>query len=161
MVLDLLQPDHPQLTPVSPRLATARRVSSALFFAIPAITGAVLAALVQPAFWALTGSAVAAWAVSFWVIGRRVSAHRYLEDRADIIVARGRWWRQVTVVPYGRIQFVDLDEGPLLRLFGLARLQLNTASATSDAAIDGIPRAAAQELRERLSERAREAMAGL
>lgn len=161
MVLDLLQPDHPQLTQVSPRLATARRIGSALFFVAPAIAGLVLAVLVHPAFWALTAAAAAGWAVAFWVIGRRVSAHRYLEDRDDIIVARGRWWRQVTVVPYGRIQFVDLDEGPLLRLFGLARLQLNTASATSDAAIDGIPRADAQALRERISERAREAMAGL
>lgn len=161
MVLDLLLPDNPRLTPVSPRLATARRLSAGVFFAIVAVAGAVLGAVLHPGFWALTAAAVLGWAVAFWVIGRRVSAHRYLEDRSDIIVARGRWWRQVTVVPYGRIQFVDLDEGPLLRLFGLATLKLNTASATSDAAIDGIPRAAAQELRERLSARAREEMAGL
>ena len=103
--------------------------------------------------------AVFVW--NLWLIGRQVSAHRFLEAREDIIVARGRWWRSVTVVPYGRIQFIDLDEGPFLRVFGLATLKLNTASASSDAVIAGLPREDARALRERLSDRARERMAGL
>lgn len=161
MTLDLLDPDNPQLIPVSPKLATVRRLTSVIFFAPVAVVGVVLALVIAPAFWALAGCGIAGAAAAFWVIGRQVSAHRYLEDGEDLIVARGRWWRQVTVVPYGRIQFVDIDEGPLLRLFGLATLKLNTASASSDAAIAGIPRGDARELRERLSQRARERMAGL
>lgn len=161
MSLNLLDPDSPDLVSVSPKLATVRRLSAAGLCAPIAVAGAVLAVVVHPAFWALTAAALGGYAWCYWLVGRQVSAHRYREDPDDLIVARGRWWRQVTVVPYGRIQFVDLGEGPLLRLYGLASLQLNTASASSDAVIAGIGREEARELRERLSDRARERMAGL
>ena len=161
MSLNLLDPDNPQLVPVSSRLASVRRISSTALVLPVAVTGVVLAVVVAPAFWALTGSAVVGYGWWLWIIGRQVSAHRYLEGPEDLIVARGRWWRQVTVVPYGRIQFVDRGEGPLLRIHGLASLHLHTASAGSDAVIDGIGREEARHLRERLSARARERMAGL
>ncbi|MFZ2509984.1 MAG: PH domain-containing protein [Gordonia sp. (in: high G+C Gram-positive bacteria)] len=161
MSLNLLDADNPQLTPVSPKLATVRRLSASALCAPIGLLGAVLAVLAHPAFWALTALALVGYAWWYWIIGRQVSAHRYREDSDDLIVARGRWWRQVTVVPYGRIQFIDLGEGPLLRMYGLASLHLNTASAGSDAVIDGLGREQARALRERLSERARERMAGL
>ena len=96
-----------------------------------------------------------------WISVRRADAHRYAELADDLVVASGILWRSVTVVPYGRIQFVDLEEGPLLRLFGLATLKLHPASATSDAVIYGLSRDDAQALRARLSEAARIRMEGL
>ncbi|MFD5867831.1 PH domain-containing protein [Corynebacterium sp. NPDC060344] len=161
MALDLLDPDTPHLTPVSPKLATVRRISAAIWLLPFVVAGAVLAVLVHPLWWIAAGAVAVLFAWIFWVIGRQVSAHRYREDAEDMIVARGRWWRSVTVVPYGRIQFIDIDEGPILRAFGLATVKLNTASASSDAQLSGLPRAEAHELRERLSGRARERMAGL
>lgn len=161
MALDLLDPDSPQLIPVSPKLAAVRRLSATLWYLPFLVVAAMLALLVHPAWWVPFGVVLAVFVWNLWLIGRQVSAHRFLEAREDIIVARGRWWRSVTVVPYGRIQFIDLDEGPFLRMFGLATLKLNTASASSDAAIAGLPREDARALRERLSDRARERMAGL
>lgn len=161
MVLDLLDPDNPDLTPVSPKLATVRRISAASWLLPPLIAAVVLAMLLHPLWWIAAGAVAVFLVWLFWIIGRQVSAHRYREDAEDMIVARGRWWRSVTVVPYGRIQFIDIDEGPLLRAFGLATVKLNTASATSDAQLSGLPRADARALRERLSGRARERMAGL
>ena len=161
MSLDLLDPDCPDLTPVSPKLATLRRMMASAWLLPPLLVSVALALLLHPLWWFIAGvfAVILLWV--FWLIGRRVSAHRYLEDADDMIIASGRWWRSVTVVPYGRIQFIDIDESPLLRLFGLATVKLNTASATSDAQLTGLPRAEARALRERLSGRARERMAGL
>ncbi len=161
VTLDVLNPDNPELTPVSFKLATVRRLSDAAFFLPVFIALVVLTFVLSP--WFALGAAVTlvVWGVLWWFHGRMVTAHRYREDEDDFIVASGRWWRSVTVVPYGRIQFVDLDEGPLLRLFGLATLKLKTASASSDAAVTGVERQEAQLIRQRLSEKARDRMAGL
>lgn len=161
MSLDLLDPDNPDLSPVSPKLATARRITAAIWYLPPLIAFAAMTVSLHVLWWIGAAAVAVIFIWNLWLIGRQVSAHRYREDDEDMIVARGRWWRSVTVVPYGRIQFIDIDEGPLLRLFGLATVKLNTASATSDAQLAGLPRADARALRERLSERARERMAGL
>ena len=49
-------------------------------------------------------------------------------------------FHKATVVPYGRLQFVDVDAGPIDRMFGLATVKLHTASASTDATIPGLPR---------------------
>ena len=40
------------------------------------------------------------------------------------MVKRGRMFRRVTVVPYGRMQYVEVNAGPVARALGLARVQL-------------------------------------
>ena len=159
--LDLLAPENPALHPVDPALAKARRISVAIFAASVAAAATVAAFLFT--IWAglLWIVCLCGYVWMHWLIGRQVRAHRYLEGEDDFIVASGRWWRSVTVVPYGRIQFIDVDEGPLLRMYGLATLKLNTASATSDAEVHGLRRQDALELRARLSQRAHDRMAGL
>jgi membrane protein YdbS with pleckstrin-like domain len=46
---------------------------------------------------------------------------------------RGVLVRRVSVVPYGRMQFVEVTAGPFERAFRLATVQLHTAAAASDA----------------------------
>ena len=65
------------------------------------------------------------------------------------------------MVPYGRIQYVDVTQGPFQRLFGLKVVDVKTASASTDASIPGLPAEEADALRDRLAERARERMSGL
>lgn len=162
MTVDFLDPRSPALTPMSPKYRSAELVSAAIMGAIPVIAAAVLAF-----FWdSVWSRIILAAAVVFlvwllWISVRRAKAHRYAELEDDLIVASGILWRKVTAVPYGRIQFVDLSEGPILRMFGLATLKLNTASATSDAVIYGLTRDDAQALRTRISEAARVRMEGL
>ena len=55
------------------------------------------------------------------------------------------------VVPYGRMQFIDVSAGPIDRNFGLATVQLHTAAAASDARIPGLAQAEADRLRDRLA----------
>ena len=65
-------------------------------------------------------------------------------------------------MPYGRIQYVDVDSGPLERMCGVARLTVRTAGTTTGTMVlFGIPLNVAEELRADLVRRADERMAAL
>jgi len=55
------------------------------------------------------------------------------------------------VVPYGRMQLVDVTAGAIERIFGLATIKLHTAAATTDARIPGLRPDEATRLRDRLA----------
>jgi membrane protein YdbS with pleckstrin-like domain len=96
--------------------------------------------------------AIALLLVLEWLVLRgRYRSWGYLERDDDLIVRRGLLFRQVSVVPYGRMQLIDVTAGPIDRLFGLATVQLHTAAAATDARIPGLPRAEAERLRDRLA----------
>jgi membrane protein YdbS with pleckstrin-like domain len=96
--------------------------------------------------------AIALFLVMEWLVLRgRYRSWGYLERDDDLIVRRGLLFRQVSVVPYGRMQLIDVTAGPIDRLFGLATVQLHTAAAATDARIPGLPRAEAERLRDRLA----------
>ena len=59
-----------------------------------------------------------------------------------------------SLVPYHRIQQIDVVRDPLERLLGLATLVLRTAAATTDAKVPGIPVEDAESVRQALLERA-------
>ncbi len=96
-----------------------------------------------------------------WLIYRSVTAHAWAEREDDLIVKRGRMWRSVTVVPYGRMQFVEVNAGPLARAFGLATIQLHTASPGTDASLSGVRAQDAETLRDRMTSRGEARLAGL
>jgi len=149
-------------TPVSRRLATLRRVLTAVpgllltlvAVVVPAIVGVPAASAT-----ALVPLAVTGWA--WWLIGRQVRAVGYAERAEDLLFRRGVLMRRIVVVPYGRMQYVDVHAGPLDRAFGLARVQLHTASAATDASIPGLAPAEAARLRDRLSSLGQARLAGL
>ena len=95
------------------------------------------------------------------LLQRRVAAWGFCERADDLLVRRGVLVRRLSLVPYGRMQFVDVSAGPLERAFGLATLRLHTAAAASDARIPGLPRAEAERLRDQLSTLGGARMAGL
>ena len=92
---------------------------------------------------------------------RLVTAHAWAEREDDLLVKRGRMWRTVTVVPYGRMQYVEVTSGPLARALGIATLQLHTASPGTDASLSGVPADEAARLRDRLTSRGEARLAGL
>nr|WP_224754831.1 PH domain-containing protein [Streptomyces chumphonensis] len=108
---------------------------------------------------ALLWPAVAAW--GWYALGRNWRSWRYAERADDLLISRGVLWRETTVVPYGRMQLVEVTSGPLERRYGLARLQLHTAAATTDAAVPGLVPAEAERLRDRLTELGEARSAGL
>lgn len=150
---------------VSERLAVGRRaVALSMLGATALVAETVLAATGAaslPAHAALIGALVLLAAWSWWLIGRQVRAYRYAERADDLLVASGVLVRRLVIVPYGRMQLVDVVAGPLDRALGIATLQLHTASASSDATIPGLPPGEAAELRDRLAALGEERTAGL
>ena len=141
--------------PVSPRLATARRVTLVLVYVLVIAGGVVLWLVVYAV------AALAAFVWTWWIIGRRVRSFGYAEREGDLLVVSGILVRRLVVVPYGRMQMVDLRAGPIDRWLGISTVQLHTAAATTDAAIPGLLPADAADLRDRLAARGEERTAGL
>lgn len=148
---------------VSPRLALARRLVVLPVVLVVAAAGMVVLALTVAAWAAALAAAVgllaAVWA--WWLIGRQVAVVGYAERGDDLLVTRGIMFRELVVVPFGRMQLVDVRAGPLDRRFGIARLQLHTAAATTDASVPGLPTAEAQRLRDHLAALGEARSAGL
>lgn len=74
----------------------------------------------------------------------------YLQRPDDLLVRRGMLFRRFVAVPYGRMQVVDITQGPIERMFGLKTLRFVTAAAASAITIPGMPGSTAEELRDRL-----------
>ncbi|HZN74402.1 MAG TPA: PH domain-containing protein [Micromonosporaceae bacterium] len=85
------------------------------------------------------------------VIVRYVRSWGYAERERDLLVRHGRLIRRLSIVPYARMQFVDVTAGPLERAFNLATVQLHTAAAASDARVPGLEPGEAARLRDRLA----------
>ncbi|MFE4464402.1 PH domain-containing protein [Oerskovia sp. NPDC056781] len=147
---------------VSSRLITARLLSVGIFLLVPFVLGAVFA-LVFSLVWLWIVPAVALvigiWCVA--VVPRQVRAIGYAERDDDLLIRKGVMFRSLVVVPYGRMQYVDVQAGPLARRFRIAQVQLHTASPATDASIDGLEPAEAERLRDRLASRGEARLAGL
>jgi membrane protein YdbS with pleckstrin-like domain len=85
------------------------------------------------------------------VVARSVRSWGYAERDDDLLVRHGLFMRKLSIVPYARMQFVDVTVGPMERMFGLATVTMHTAAAASDAQVPGLPAAEAARLRDRLS----------
>jgi len=108
------------------------------------------------------GAGVLAAAIaSLWFLRRRVRAWRYQERDDDLLVGHGVLFRRLSVVPYGRMQYVEVTAGPIERLFGLSTVKMHTAAFASDARIPGLEPAEAARLRDQLATLGEARAAGL
>lgn len=147
---------------VSPRLITVRLISLGVWFGVPLVGTVVLAAVVgAPGLWAVPAVIAALLVWIAILIPRQVHAIGYAERADDLLIRKGVMFRTLVVVPYGRMQFVDVQAGPLDRWGGIARVQLHTAAPASDAQIPGLAPAEADRLRDRLSALGEARLAGL
>lgn len=73
----------------------------------------------------------------------------YAIREKDITYKRGYIWRNVTTVPFNRIQHTEIKEGAIARIFSLQTIKFYTAGgATSDLQINGINKDDAQKIKE-------------
>ena len=146
------------------RLTWARRVVL-LLIAVPIAVGiAALWLVPQIPTWlpvVLLVVSLVATGWSSWLIGRRVRSFAYTERSEDLLVTSGILIRRLVIVPYGRMQLVDVKAGPIDRLFRIASVQLHTAAATTDAVIPGLEPQVAAVLRDRLAAIGEQRSAGL
>jgi membrane protein YdbS with pleckstrin-like domain len=146
----------------SPRLLRLRRLEVAVPAVLVAIFLVVVGA-VSGSPWAYGGAAAVAVAglLLFPLVARRYHSWGYAEREDDLLVRRGVLFSRLSVVPYGRMQFIDVTAGPLERSFGLASVRLHTAAAATDARIPGLEGDEAARLRDRLAELGEAQAAGL
>ena len=158
------RPDPEGWVAVSPKLATARRLVAAVVARRPRLAAAVGLAF-TPVPWVSArrarASRLALIGWLWWLIGRQVRATAYSERTDDLVVRSGIMFRRTVVVPYGRMQLVDVTTGPVDRWFGIAAVQLHTAAATTDASIPGLPTDEAARLRDHLAALGEARSAGL
>jgi uncharacterized protein len=145
-------PDTVRWRPVSPRLITVELIGRAIWVAVM-LAGLFIGWMLAPhRLWLAGMAAVVVLAVWRSVITvRAVRAWGYAERDNDLLVRHGLLIRRLSIVPYARMQYVDVTAGPLERAFQLATVQLHTAAAASDARIPGLPPDEASRLRDRLT----------
>ncbi|MPZ89895.1 MAG: PH domain-containing protein [Nitriliruptorales bacterium] len=77
---------------------------------------------------------------------------RYAIRERDLWIRRGVFWVTVSVIPFSRLQFVDTQQGPLDRLFGLSQLVVHTAALGTSGQLPGLETGQAEQLRDRLAQ---------
>jgi uncharacterized protein len=101
--------------------------------------------------------AAVAFLAAFLLPLRRYRAWGYREEEDELHIAHGVWTRVRTVVPFGRVQHIDVRQGAFERPFGLATLILHTAGTRgSSVALPGLPVAGAELMRDRIRAKIRQ-----
>ncbi|HUD69433.1 MAG TPA: PH domain-containing protein [Acidimicrobiales bacterium] len=150
----------PWLAP-SPRLWRMRQAEVGILALLAIVVALVVAVSAAPAAIVVGIVAVVLAAGSLYFVRRRVRAWGYLEREEDLLVRRGVLVTRLSVVPYGRMQLVEVTAGLMERAFGLSTVKLHTAAAHSDARIPGLEPDEAARLRDRLAALGEAKAAGL
>lgn len=88
---------------------------------------------------------------------RRYRRWGYKEGEDELEIRRGMLIRVRTIVPFGRVQHIDVAQGPVQRNFGLATLILHTAGTQSAAvSLPGLRHADAEAMRDRIRAKIRQ-----
>jgi membrane protein YdbS with pleckstrin-like domain len=111
--------------------------------------------------WAIPSAAALISLAVIAFVPRRVRSIGYTLREDDLLFRRGLMFQRFVAVPYGRMQLVDINRGPLARALGLSELRFVTAAAATGVVIPGLAEADAEELRDRLVELAESRRAGL
>ncbi len=147
---------------VSPKYIVVELVGAVIFLVI------AVAALSVPALlsgitvlWAIPGAVGALILLNIVLIPRRVRSIGYQLRDDDLLFRRGVMFQRWVSVPYGRMQLVDINRGPVARALGLSELKFVTAAAATGVVIPGLVHTDAEELRDSLVELAESRRAGL
>jgi len=154
----MLLPDIP-LQPLERGQLHAMRVSGAIFWTLATVAAGVgsYALGTGVEWWPVWPAPLVAVLLGIWSVGfatrRRWSRWGWVWTGRELHVASGWLTLRHTIVPAARVQHIDVAQGPLERIFGVATLVLHTAgTANSEVHLPGITRAAAEEVRDAIRE---------
>ena len=140
------------LTPLHPNYVKVVRLSTVLFvlpFVIGALAMEFAGVLPRGAF------LVPILLLAIWLIVRaplrRYHARGYQMGGDRLRVVRGLLFQSDTVVPFGRVQHIDVHQGPIERAYGLGTLVLHTAgNHNSSVSLPGLAHGDAMAMREEI-----------
>ncbi|WP_420845898.1 PH domain-containing protein [Microbacterium halotolerans] len=147
---------------ISPKYVVSQTVQNAIFVAVVLIAAAAVHLFAEQWWgWIAAGAIVLITAITQIVLPRQARALGYMLRDDDLVFRKGILWQRMVAVPYGRMQLVDITHGPMDRAFGIAKLKMITAAATTGVEIPGLSQAAAESLRDTLIEVAETRRTGL
>jgi hypothetical protein len=147
---------------VSPKYVVVDVVGTAVLAVIMVAATSIPALASQVVWlWILPAIVLVVMLIVIAFIPRRVRSIGYELRDDDLLFRRGLLFQRFVSVPYGRMQLVDINRGPVSRILGLSDLRFVTAAASSGVAIPGLPVADAEALRDRLVELAESRRVGL
>lgn len=148
--------DDGELTKLHPNYKTLMRVGAVIWalviMVIAASVETVLRSEVGLPFGVIMGPALL---IALFIVLRipaaRYGARGYQISRDRLRVVRGIMWHSDTVVPFGRVQHIDVDQGPIERALSIATLTLHTAgSHNASVRLPGLGHELAVEMREEI-----------
>ncbi len=138
------------LTPLHPDHIKVSRIAYCIAAIIP-LSGAVITEAAQafpPGLFLIPVLLMLGYAV-IWLPTRRYHYWGYNSGEDRLRITRGHFIVSDTVVPFGRIQHIDVEQGPIQRRYGLATLSVHTAgNHNSTVSIPGLLHADALAMRE-------------
>ena len=136
---------------ISPRYVVSQILQNLIFVAFVLAAAVVLALVLHQTWvWIPAGVVVLITLITLIILPRQAKAIGYMLRADDIVFRKGILWQRMIAVPYGRMQLVDITQGPLDRAFGVSQLKMVTAAATTGVQIPGLAQAAAEALRDTL-----------
>ena len=159
------------MKPVAPEYMKVALLSKTIAVMIRAVIAIAISVVVSTSvpslswragLWGIVIAAVMlAATLEIMIAMRQVRALGYAELPDELAIRSGIMFQKLVFVPYGRMQQVNVQSGPLLRRWGLASVELVTAAATTNARIPGLKLAEAELLRAKLTELGHTQMEGL
>ena len=147
---------------ISPRYVVSQILQNVIFVAFVLIVALVLALVLHQTWvWIPAGVIILITLITLIILPRQAKAIGYMLRADDIVFRKGILWQRMIAVPYGRMQLVDITQGPLDRAFGVSQLKMVTAAATTGVQIPGLAQAASEALRDTLIEVAETRRTGL
>lgn len=150
------------MSPLHPNQLWVLRVRG-LITAVPILLAAVMADLGPLRETPVPLGAVSAAVLLMLVAGlvvlppRRYRAWAYREEADELHIRSGLLVRSATVVPFGRVQHIDITHGPIERRLGLATLVLHTAGTRgASVPLPGLLQAEAEGMRDRIRAKIRQ-----
>ena len=153
------------MTPLHPDQVWVLRIRAALAALFPIGASVILERSLPPDLGIppglITGLVVLAALAALIVLPRRRwRAWGYCEEEDELHIRYGLLVRYRTVVPFGRVQHIDVAQGPVERRFGVSTLILHTAGTRASAvALPGLPPEEAARMRDRIRVKIRQELA--
>ena len=138
------------LTPLNPAHVPVSRIATGFGLLLFLIGAGVLevAQLLPPGSFIVPALLLYAY-IAFVIPARRYRYWGYDMGTDRLRIVRGYMYHRDVVVPFGRIQHIDVDQGPIQRRYDLATLTVHTAgNQNSTVSLPGLLHADALEMRE-------------
>lgn len=147
---------------ISPRYVVSQFVQNAIFIVL-VLAAALILSMVSGQNWAWipAGVITAITVITLIILPRQAKALGYMLREDDVVFRKGILWQRMVAVPYGRMQLVDITQGPMDRAFGISQLKMVTAAATTGVQIPGLTQSGAEALRDTLIDVAETRRTGL